>query len=66
MSKLFLEAQSRLKTLKNEPDNDSKLKLYGLFKQVNSAILTCLFNLKYQLKNSHRQLSVIVMLANLE
>ena len=50
MSNLFLEAQSRVKTLKNEPDNDSKLKLYGLFKQVNNEILTYLINQKCQIK----------------
>ncbi len=35
MSNQFIEAQSKLKTLTNDPDNDTKLKLYGLFKQVN-------------------------------
>ncbi len=39
-SKEFQEAQSRLSILKEDPGNDVKLKLYGLFKQVNNFILT--------------------------
>lgn len=31
----FDEAQAKLKTLKEEPDNDVKLKIYALFKQVS-------------------------------
>ncbi|GAB6021057.1 Enoyl-CoA delta isomerase 2, mitochondrial [Chamberlinius hualienensis] len=31
----FEAAKSRLNSLKNEPDNDTKLKLYGLFKQTS-------------------------------
>lgn len=33
MSKDFEKAQQRLKSLKEDPGNDAKLKLYGLFKQ---------------------------------
>jgi acyl-CoA-binding protein len=40
MSNQFLDAQTKLKTLTNEPDNDAKLKLYALFKQVNLKIFT--------------------------
>lgn len=34
MSNEFKEAQSKLTTLKKDPGNEVKLKLYGLFKQV--------------------------------
>ena len=34
----FAAAQADLKKLKEEPDNDIKLKIYGLFKQVSSWI----------------------------
>lgn len=30
----FDDAKNRVNKLKNEPDNDTKLKLYALFKQV--------------------------------
>ena len=34
ISNEFEQAKSRLNTLTKEPDNDTKLKLYALFKQV--------------------------------
>ena len=39
VSKEFEEAKNRLSTLTEDPGNEVKLKIYALFKQVNSAVL---------------------------